>query len=97
MEVKFLTITTKPNYHAYICSTPQGKRCVVNTTFSDWKYPPPKDSVITVRYSGFWESGSPRYPFYYRPRPDLVWEDVLREYQLDNINEESTDEGHVNS
>uniref|UniRef100_A0A6B2LE43 ATP-dependent DNA ligase family profile domain-containing protein n=1 Tax=Arcella intermedia TaxID=1963864 RepID=A0A6B2LE43_9EUKA len=81
MEVKFIGITTKPNYHAYICMTPQGKRCIVNTTLSDWKHPPPKDTVITVRYSGYWASGSPRYPYFHRLRPDLSWEDVLNNFQ----------------
>eukprot|EP01125_Pyxidicula_operculata_P011068 TRINITY_DN3614_c0_g1_i2.p1 TRINITY_DN3614_c0_g1~~TRINITY_DN3614_c0_g1_i2.p1 ORF type:complete len:298 (-),score=63.74 TRINITY_DN3614_c0_g1_i2:103-996(-) len=80
MEVKFVSRHPTPGYHSYLCETPWGKQLNVNCTYSDWKHTPAEGSVISVRYSGTWKSGLPKYPFYYRPRDDLNWEDVVKEH-----------------
>ena len=53
----------------------------VNCTLSDYRFPPAAGTVVTVRYSGKWKSGLPKYPFLMRARPDLEWADVVREHE----------------
>jgi DNA ligase-1 len=51
---------------------PDKTRFKIGTGFSDEERinPPPVGSIITFKYYGFFESGCPRFPSFFRSRPD---------------------------
>ena len=46
-----------------------------------YEKPPEVNSVITVTYQGTYLSGKLKYPFFYRLRKDVTWEEVVQSKQ----------------
>jgi hypothetical protein len=44
--------------------------------------PPPIGSVITVKHSGFFSTGTLRHAFYWRQRPDILWSTISKEKRI---------------
>ena len=61
------------------CELPNGKRfdCGSGLNFAERKKPPKIGSVITFKFQELSNSGTPRFPTFFRVRTDLTWNDVL--------------------
>jgi hypothetical protein len=61
-----------------LCEQPDGNICVATCPPDIYQHPPKANSVITVRYTGIRQNGKFRNASFVRERPDVTWEDVLR-------------------
>jgi len=77
-EVKLIKIY--PESTGFLCQLPNGDECVVACTWEDFIEPPPDESVLTIKCSGFYsKNGKPKFPTFLRVRHDLTWKDVVME------------------
>jgi DNA ligase-1 len=77
MEAKVIdhilgTGKNKDRLGALLVEMPDGTRCKIGTGFTDKERenPPPINSTITFKYYGFYQSGIPKFPSFFRIRED---------------------------
>jgi hypothetical protein len=62
------------------CILPNGVKFKVGTGFNDAQRarPPKVGSIITFKFQELSNSGSPRFPVFLHERPELTWDDVVK-------------------
>jgi len=73
-------IGKSPNSYSFTCLQKSGAISIVKCTGSEYLHPPEAGTVMTVRHTGYQKkSGKLKYPFLYRIRYDLNWEDIMND------------------
>jgi len=80
-EVKYVGLNHSSR--GLLCQTPNGEYCVIRCSGADFSHPPAEGTILTVKHNGHWKSGKPKYPYFYRVRRDLNWDDVVKQYEID--------------
>jgi len=57
--------------------------CVVGCYQQIMDHPPKEGTILTVKYSGYWTSGKLKYPYFWKERHDITWEDILLQDRSD--------------
>eukprot|EP01124_Arcella_intermedia_P006851 TRINITY_DN14140_c3_g1_i1.p1 TRINITY_DN14140_c3_g1~~TRINITY_DN14140_c3_g1_i1.p1 ORF type:complete len:112 (+),score=24.81 TRINITY_DN14140_c3_g1_i1:35-370(+) len=74
-DVKF--IECSPNSYSFLCEQLNGTKCIVKCGGWDYMFPPAPGTVLSVKHSGFYNTSQKmKYPFLFRVRTDLSWDDV---------------------
>ena len=64
-----------------LCQQPNGEMILVQCQGDVLSSPPKVGSVITVQFSGFWNSKKVKYPFFLRQRTEISWEAAVQSFK----------------
>lgn len=76
-EVRFKSL--HQNSGGLLCDQPNGLECIVKCPHQIYQHPPKEGTIITVQHEGMWKTGKIRYPYFWRERFDLNWDDLVRD------------------
>jgi DNA ligase-1 len=84
-EVMVLGPHKKLNFRGLVCQLPNGQQTTVKCSLWDYENPPPRGTVVTVKYGGEYETtGKLKHGILLRIRRDMTWEDVLKNQKIKN-------------
>lgn len=70
------------------CELPNGVQVIVRCTWTDYRHPPEKGTILRVKHFGSWDSGKLKNPYFWRIRNDgVTWNDLVEQYKLDHPEE----------
>lgn len=55
-----------------------GVKCAIPCFLQVRENPPAVGSVVTVKHTGYYSTGTLKFPYFWRARTDMTWEQVLR-------------------
>lgn len=64
-----------------IISRPNGMEVVVRCPAQIFLFPPEQGAVLTVKHTGYWKTGKLKYPYFWRERRDVTWDQIVSEAQ----------------
>ncbi len=62
-----------------------GRRLIVQCRQDVLRDPPQLGAVITVKHNGYYENGTIKFPFFYRERKDITWDDLTHPKRIDRL------------